>query len=139
MTHRKRENKRNFKAPWLLAAMVALTMALTGCLAEEGEDTGGGGGIPLVWADISGSFSGCTGCHPGLNSFDLKNCANAVAATSGLASHIDEPMVDPGNSAASVLYLVVNGTITGLSQDMTLLANAADIAQWIDDGALCSN
>jgi len=121
----------------LLPLLTGAMLLLGGCLAEEGEGLGDGTTGPLVWADISSNFGGCTGCHSGGQVPMLTNCTTLLTETSSLASYSGQLLVNTTTPGDSVLFLVANGTSGEASVASMTITNPTDLLQWINDGANC--
>lgn len=131
---------------WRLLLSVAACVA--GALLTSCADTGKQSETPgaqLTWTTLTASggdlASGCQGCHsaaPKKVSFGPGDYGNVVGVS--FADCGATKLVDPGNKANSVMYLVLTSgntcDVSGAPNPMTSDANiVSHVAAWIDAGA----
>lgn len=125
-------------------AVLALGL-LAGCLAEDGEPagTGGNSGTPATWDDAATAFqdescvsSSCHASGSG-NPPSYDDCTTLVSVASSLTPGSN--YVEPGDSAASVVYQVAAGTGGNPPFPMSfgVTSNLDTLKSWIDNGATC--
>jgi hypothetical protein len=93
----------------VLAALLALTAALSGCGGDEAEDTG----APVSYEEVQGVFDkyACASCHPGVNpSLDLTE-GSSYDGLVGIRALEDPTLyrVVAGDPERSFLYLKLGG------------------------------
>jgi len=126
---------------WVVFLAAVMGVSMAGCSTEEDVILNDGNhvhGDTVFYSDVKPIFDAqcaITGCHVGAsppNGLALDTYAHIMAGSSG------GPVVIPGNSGASHLYLHLTGSMLPQMPPTGALEQSKidSIKQWIDDGAL---